>query len=148
MTTNWTLQRFDELTPTDLYAILRLRSEVFVVEQNCVFLDMDNKDQQCLHLSGWLDTALLAYTRIVPPGVAYIMPSIGRVVSSPRARGTGIGRELMQRSIEAVYNLYGQQPIKIGAQYYLKSFYTSLGFLQSGAIYLEDGIEHIEMIKQ
>jgi ElaA protein len=148
MTTNWTLQRFDELTPTDLYAILRLRSEVFVVEQNCVFLDMDNKDQQCLHLSGWLDTELLAYTRIVPPGVAYIMPSIGRVVSSPRARGTGIGRELMQRSIEAVYNLYGQQPIKIGAQYYLKSFYTSLGFLQSGAIYLEDGIEHIEMIKQ
>jgi ElaA protein len=148
MTINWTLQRFDELTPTDLYAILRLRSEVFVVEQNCVFLDMDNKDQQCLHLSGWLDTELLAYTRIVPTGVAYSMPSIGRVVSSPRARGTGIGRKIMLQSIQAVYNLYGQQPIKIGAQYYLKSFYTSLGFLQSGAIYLEDGIEHIEMIKQ
>ncbi|MEN9548446.1 MAG: hypothetical protein RIR12_1037 [Bacteroidota bacterium] len=147
MNINWTLQHFDALTPFELYAILRLRSEVFVVEQNCVFLDMDNKDEQCLHLCGWRDKTLIAYTRILPKGIAYNMPSIGRVVSAPIVRGTGIGSTLMKRSIQTVYDLYGQQPIKIGAQYYLLSFYNSLGFVASSPVYLEDGIEHIEMIK-
>lgn len=148
MTIDWRIEKFDALTPAALYAILRLRSEVFVVEQNCVFLDMDNKDQDCLHLTGWVNNELVACTRIVPPGVSYTMPSIGRVVSSPSVRGTGIGRLLMEESINAVYNLYGKQPIKIGAQLYLLQFYTSLGFERAGDIYLEDGIEHIEMIKQ
>jgi ElaA protein len=144
---NWTLKRFADLTPDELYTILRLRSEVFVVEQTCVFLDMDDKDQASYHLMGWRDGSLIAYTRLVPPGIAYTLPSIGRVVTSPAARGGGIGKILMEKSIEETLRLFGPHPIKIGAQVYLKKFYTSLGFIQSGEIYLEDGIEHIEMIR-
>lgn len=144
--TNWMLKSFADLTPDELYALLRLRSEVFVVEQNCVFLDMDNKDQHCLHLLGWQGNLLAASTRLVPPGISYELPSIGRVVSSPLVRGTGIGRELMQKSIDEVKIRWGTYDIKIGAQLYLKHFYESLGFQQTSAIYLEDNIEHIEMI--
>lgn len=144
----WTLKKFEELSLHELYAILKLRSEVFVVEQNCVFLDQDDKDQDCYHFMGWLDDTLAAYTRIVPPGVSYTEPSIGRVVTSPAARGGGIGKELMLQSIEQVYILYSKTPIRIGAQVYLNKFYTSLGFEPSGDIYLEDGIEHLEMIRK
>jgi len=144
----WVLKKFDSLTPQELYAILRLRTEVFVVEQNCVFQDMDNKDQQCHHLMGWQDNFLLAYTRLVPPGVSYEEASIGRVVTSPAARGTGIGKTLIEKSIEEVINLYGQGHIRIGAQLYLKKFYTSFGFEQVGDIYDEDGIDHIKMIRK
>jgi len=146
MTITWRCQHFNELSQQELYAILRLRSQVFVVEQNCVFLDMDDKDQQCWHVSGWQNDQLIAYTRLVPPGLAYPEPSIGRVVTSPAARRLGAGRELMQYSIEKIFSIYGKQPIKIGAQLYLKNFYESLGFSQSGSKYLEDGIEHIEML--
>lgn len=143
----WVLAPFHELTNDQLYDLLRLRSEVFVVEQNCVFLDMDNKDQQCYHLLGYRQQQLVAYTRLVPIGVAYKdYSSIGRVVSSPAARGTGIGRLLMQQSIEALYQLWGRQPIKIGAQCYLRSFYESLGFVQCGPVYDEDGIDHMPML--
>lgn len=145
-TTIFTLKPFADLTPDELYAMLRLRSEVFVVEQNCVFLDMDNKDQQCFHLMGWQGDLLVASTRLVPPGISYALPSIGRVVSSPLVRGTGIGRELMQKSIEQVKLRWGTYDIQIGAQLYLKQFYESLGFIATSAIYLEDNIEHIEMI--
>jgi ElaA protein len=145
---NWILKGFSELIPEELYAILRLRSLVFVVEQQCVFLDMDNLDQPAYHLMGWEGDKLVAYTRLLDKGTAYPgYPSIGRVVTSPDVRGTGIGRLLMQESIRQVENLFGRQPIKIGAQYYLKSFYGSLGFEQAGDIYLEDGIEHIPMIR-
>ena len=143
----WSVKTFAALTPAELYAILRLRSEVFVVEQQCVFLDMDNKDQQCFHLMGWQGELLAASTRLVPPGISYELPSIGRVVSSPLVRGTGIGRELMQKSIDEVKLRWGSYDIKIGAQLYLKQFYNSLGFEQTSAIYLEDNIEHIEMIR-
>jgi ElaA protein len=143
---NWVIKPFAELTPDELYAMLRLRSEVFVVEQNCIFLDLDNKDQHCFHLMGWQGDQLAASTRLVPPGISYELPSIGRVVSSPLVRGTGIGRELMQKSIEEVKLRWGTYDIKIGAQLYLKQFYSSLGFEQTSAIYLEDNIEHIEMI--
>ena len=143
---NWLCKKFDDLTPHELYAILQLRNEVFVVEQNCVFQDADNKDQSSFHLMGWMDDKLVAYTRLVPPGIAYKEPSIGRVVTSPSLRKTGIGRELMERSIEQIIELFGTNPIKLGAQLYLKNFYESLGFIQSSDIYLEDGIEHIEMI--
>jgi len=95
MQITWTCQRFEELSPNDLYEILRLRSEVFVVEQNCVFLDMDNKDQQSWHICGWSKEELVAYTRLVPPNVAYKQPSIGRVVTSPSVRNSGIGRKMM-----------------------------------------------------
>jgi len=145
---NWSLKKFDDLGVQELYAILRLRSEVFVVEQNCVFQDMDNKDQSAFHLMGWENNALAAYTRIVPPGVAYEFCSIGRVITSPAARGGGVGKLLMEKSIEEAQHLFGKVPIKIGAQLYLKGFYTLFGFKQSSDPYDEDGIEHIEMIRQ
>ena len=146
MTIEWRCQSFDRLSVDDLYAILRLRSEVFVVEQNCVFLDMDDKDQQCWHACGWHEDRLIAYTRLVPPGLAYPEPSIGRVVTSPSARNAGAGRKLMEYSMEKLFSLFGKQPIRIGAQLYLKNFYESLGFHQLGEVYLEDGIEHIQML--
>ena len=144
--TNWICKKFQELSPDELYAILRLRSEVFVVEQNCVFLDMDNKDQKSHHLMGWRDNVLVGYTRVLGPGISYVESSIGRVVTSPAARGLGVGRELLLKSIETLYILYGKQPIRIGAQCYLTKFYESFGFVQKGEIYLEDGINHIEML--
>ncbi|RFM26072.1 GNAT family N-acetyltransferase [Deminuibacter soli] len=136
---------FDELTPHELYNIIRLRNEVFVVEQNCVFQDADNKDPKCYHLMIWDDTVLAAYTRLVPPGISYPEMSIGRVVSNPLSRGTGAGKELMQASIDACMQLFGEGPITIGAQLYLKKFYESFGFVQSGDVYDEDGIDHIIM---
>jgi len=147
MQIQWILKRFEELTSYQLYAILQLRNEVFVVEQNCVFQDADDKDQDSFHLMGFFNNKLVAYTRIVPAGVIYEQPSIGRVVTSPAVRGSGAGRQLMQKSIDAVYNLFGEQPIKIGAQFYLKNFYGSLGFQQISDIYVEDGIDHIYMLK-
>jgi ElaA protein len=142
----WLLKKFGELSPDELYAILRLRSEVFVVEQTCVFQDMDNKDQPAYHLMGWQGDTLVAYTRLIPPGIAYKYASIGRVVTSPLARGTGLGKTLMTKSIEETITLFGRLPIQIGAQVYLKKFYGELGFEQTSDIYLEDGIEHIEMV--
>lgn len=142
----WTIKKFHQLTPEELYKILRLRSEVFVVEQNCIYLDMDNKDFDCEHLMGWQKNQLLGYSRIVPAGISYVETSIGRIVSSPAARGQGIGRELLTQSIKTLYALHGKRDIRIGAQYYLKEFYSSFGFVQKGEIYLEDGIEHIEML--
>lgn len=143
----WILKKFEELTPHELYAIMQLRNEVFVVEQNCVYQDADNKDRYSFHLMGWKEDKLIAYTRLIPAGTAYAEPSIGRVVTSPSARGTGAGRELMEHSIDTIYKLFGKQPIRIGAQLYLKKFYSSLGFEPTGGIYLEDGIEHVEMVK-
>jgi ElaA protein len=155
----WTIKKFNELTPYELYAIMHLRNEVFVVEQNCVFQDADNKDQACDHVMGWDADggaaeiakaygapALLAYARIVPAGISYVESSIGRIITSPKARGRGAGRELVQRSIDALYALHGKNVIRIGAQLYLKKFYESFGFAQAGHIYIEDGIEHIEML--
>lgn len=147
MQIQWVLKKFEELTPYQLYAILQLRNEVFVVEQNCVFQDADDKDQNSYHLMGFYNNKLVAYTRLVPAGEIYEQPSIGRVVTSPSARGTGLGKDLMIRSIETAYTLFGKQPLKIGAQLYLKKFYNSLGFEQVSDVYLEDGIEHIYMIK-
>jgi len=144
----WTCKPFTELTPGELYAIIRLRNEVFVVEQNCVFQDADNKDQYCQHLCGWDGETLVAYARIVPPGVSYEEMSIGRIVNSPAYRGQGAGKLLLDASIGACYTLHGHHPIKIGAQLYLKKFYESFGFVQSSEIYDEDGIDHIEMIKK
>ncbi|HTL06699.1 MAG TPA: GNAT family N-acetyltransferase [Chitinophagaceae bacterium] len=142
----FTCKPFDQLTPRELYTILQLRSAIFVVEQNCVFLDADDKDQASFHFMGWKDDALVAYTRLVPPGVAYEEPSIGRVVTAITVRGSGIGRTLMQSSIVECRKLFGQRTIKIGAQLYLEAFYRSLGFVPTGGIYPEDGIDHIHML--
>ncbi len=146
MQLNWVLKKFDELTPYELYHILQLRNEVFVVEQNCVYQDADDKDQLCYHLSG-IDNKLVAYTRLSPPNTIYTEASIGRVVTSPVFRRKGAGKMLMEHSIKSVYDLFGYVPIKIGAQLYLKKFYNDLGFKQISDMYLEDGIEHIYMLK-
>lgn len=147
MNIEWRLIKFEDLRSFELYDALRLRSEVFVVEQNCIFLDQDGVDEHCFHLLGYQNDQLVAYCRIVPPRVVYAELSIGRVVTSPSVRKTGIGKELMRRAIKAVYDIYGNLPIKIGAQLYLKSFYESFGFLQVSDVYLEDGIKHIYMQK-
>jgi ElaA protein len=139
---------FDELTPQELYAVIRLRNEVFVVEQHCVFQDADNKDPHCYHLMLWQGNDLAAYARLVPPGLSFPHMSIGRVVSAPAYRSTGAGKQLMSKAIEACIRLFGQGPIQIGAQLYLKKFYESFGFVQSSDVYDEDGIDHIEMIRQ
>jgi ElaA protein len=144
---NWLLKKFDDLTPHELYAILQLRNEVFAVEQNCVYRDMDDKDQPSYHLMGLFNNKLVAYTRLIPPGIIYNEPSIGRVVTSPSIRREGLGKVLMNQSMDELYRLFGKQSIKIGAQCYLQKFYTDLGFVPCGDMYLEDGIEHIQMIK-
>jgi ElaA protein len=144
----WTLKPFDNLTPHELYAIMQLRNEIFVVEQHCVYQDADGKDPLAFHLMGWLQTDLVLYTRLLPAGISYAgYSSIGRVVSSKKIRGKGYGHHLMQRSIDEIKRLFPGHDIKIGAQLYLKSFYESIGFKQVSAVYLEDDIEHIEMIR-
>jgi ElaA protein len=142
----WKCKAFDELSVHELYVILQLRTEVFVVEQNCVFQDMDGKDQGSYHICGWLNGRLVAYTRLVPAGVSYKEAAIGRVITAPSARRTGAGKEAMQYSIKKLYELWGKQPIKLSAQLYLKNFYESFGFAQTSDIYIEDGIPHIEML--
>ena len=148
MQLQWLCKLFETLTNTELYALLRLRSEVFVVEQNCVFLDLDNKDQTCHHLLGYDGETLVAAARLLGPNAAYQQMSIGRVVSSPAYRGTGTGKALMQQAITECYKSFGNGDIKIGAQLYLKTFYESFGFVQTSDIYDEDGIDHIEMVKK
>ena len=150
MNITWYHKHFKNLSTTELYQILQLRNEVFIVEQNCPFQDLDDKDFKCYHLMGF-DTdsqKVLAYTRIVPAGVSYEEASIGRVVTSLLARGSGIGKQLMQKSIELLEQLYGGVSIRIGAQLYLKKYYESFGFDQVEEIYLEDGIEHILMVRK
>ena len=138
---------FSSLNTDQLYRLLQLRSEVFVVEQNCVFLDMDDKDQFAHHLQGRIEGNLAAVVRILPPALDYDEPSIGRVVSSPRFRRKGVGIALMNTAIEETVALYGACAIKIGAQQYLKKFYESFGFVQCSETYLEDDIPHIKMLR-
>jgi len=147
MKRNYFIKTFNELTNIELYQILQLRSEVFVVEQNCVFQDIDNKDQQSYHHLCYVDGTLAGYTRLLPAGLSYKEISIGRVVSSPAFRGIGLGKELMQKSIEACEKVFEETTIRIGAQWHLSKFYNSLGFIESGEPYDEDGIVHIEMVR-
>ena len=145
-TLNWTYKSFEELSKTELYTILRLRSEVFVVEQDCNYQDVDGKDLKCHHLMAWDGDNLVAYTRIVPPGVSFAEASIGRVLTNSRYRGIGAGITLMEKSIEKAHETHGKKPIRIGAQLYLKKFYESFGFVKDSDEYLEDEIPHIEMV--
>lgn len=150
MNVYWYLKHFRDLTTTELYQILQLRNEVFIVEQNCPFQDLDDKDFYCFHFMGFdTDTQkIVAYTRLLPPGISYSEASIGRVVTSPIARGTGIGKVLMQKSLDTLEEMFASANIRIGAQLYLKNFYESFGFQQDSEVYLEDGIEHILMIRE
>ena len=144
---HWYCRTFDQQSLKELYDSMALRQEVFVVEQECAFLDADGIDTECTHLFGYEGNKLAAYTRLVPAGVVYKECSIGRVVTSPSQRGKQLGRELMQRSIDWIETHWGKQPIKIGAQQRLQAFYESLGFEVSGDPYMEDGILHTHMIR-
>ncbi|MGF1925733.1 MAG: GNAT family N-acetyltransferase [Bacteroidia bacterium] len=146
MNLNWTFKTFDELTTLELYSILRLRNEVFVVEQNCVYQDIDDKDLKSCHLMAWDGDKIAAYSRILPPGVSYPQASIGRVITAPNYRGKGIGISLIENAIEKIQSAFATNNIKIGAQLYLRKFYEGFGFAQTSEVYLEDGIEHIEML--
>ena len=139
---------FYDLSTDELYAILSLRQEVFVVEQDCVYLDTDFKDQHCWHVMAWDDEGkLVAYTRLVPKGLIYDeFTSIGRVITAPSVRGSGFGKKLINASIDWIERLFGKQAVKISAQCYLIRFYESFGFEIHGEEYLEDGIPHIAMI--
>jgi len=142
----WQTKPFDRLSLEELYNVLQLRQEVFILEQACVYSDLDHKDQKSFHLMGWQGTTLAAYTRLLPKGVSYPdSASIGRVVVARDFRGNGLGGELLLRSIEAVYQLYGKQPIKISAQKHLTDFYRGFGFEPTSEPYMDAGILHVEM---
>jgi len=140
------VKAFHELNVNELYELLKLRSEVFVLEQNCVFLDQDDKDQQCYHLLLFSNDILAGYSRLVPAGLSYPEMSIGRVVTSPAFRGKGLGIVVMEMSIQKCQELFGKADIRIGAQTYALGFYSALGFVSYGNTYDEDGIEHVEMV--
>ena len=144
---NWEHKIFNNLTADEVYSILKLRQEVFVVEQNCPYLDCDDYDQESLHLIGKSNNDIIVYARILPPGLYYPEVSVGRVVTHPTKRGLGLGREAMVRAMNIVEMEYGKISIRIMAQTYLSKFYQSFNFEMSGVEFLEDGIPHIEMIR-
>ncbi len=146
MKIEWKYKSFEELTTVELYKILCLRNEVFVVEQNCAYNDTDDKDLHCIHLMGNDQDKLVCYCRLVPPGISYSTPSIGRVITAATYRNLGLGKKLMSLAIDKVFDLYQCSEITISAQFYLKKFYETCGFIQVSEIYLEDDIEHIKMI--
>jgi len=138
---------FEELTKQELYSLLQLRSEIFVVEQDCVYQDIDGKDQKALHILGYADNKLVAYTRVFKPGYYFEEASIGRVLVAKKERTNQYGYYIMKASIKAIETHYNERRIKISAQVYLKSFYNNLGFFEIGEEYLEDGIPHMAMVK-
>jgi ElaA protein len=151
----WQWSKFSDLSVRQLYEMIALRERVFVVEQNCVYLDCDGKDLDCWHLLGWLPASgqdgsgqdeLVGYLRTLPPGLRFAELSIGRVVVSPEYRRLGIGKLLMQTGIGRAHETFGPVPIRIAAQAHLERFYTDLGFLKDSDEFLEDDIPHIEMI--
>lgn len=143
---SWIFKKFNELSVEELYAILKLRIEVFIVEQKCIFQDADGKDAFCYHLMKFQDGELAAYSRLVPAGRSFPEISIGRVITSSQFRKSGLGKELMEKSIATIWQLFGKQPIRIGAQLYLYRFYNAFGFIKVSEVYIEDDIEHIEML--
>ncbi len=144
---NWQQKTFNELTTAEIYSILRLRAAVFVVEQDCVYQDVDNKDQKAIHVFAKQDEEVIAYTRIFKAGAYFQEASIGRVVVLPSKRGTGLARDMMLQAIQYVVQNFSDKTIRISAQTYLKEFYASLGFKQVGVEYLEDSLPHIGMLR-
>ena len=145
---NWTCSRLRGLSVCDLYDAMALRSRVFVVEQECVFLDADGADRDSCHLLGRDEAGVLqAYLRIVDPGTKYAEPSIGRVVTSLASRGTGLGRLLMAEGLRQCGIAWPGLPIRIGAQARLQAFYACFGFVREGEDYIEDDIPHCEMVR-
>jgi ElaA protein len=148
MEIQWTIKPFEKLTANELYDILRLRSAIFVVEQNCVYLDPDGKDKLALHLFGEFEGKIVAYSRLFEARISFDNASIGRVVVDANYRDKKWGHDLMREAIAGIKNHFGESKITIGAQLYLKKFYESHGFIQTSEMYLEDDIPHIEMKKE
>ncbi len=143
-----TTKSFEGLSLLELYEILKLRAEVFVVEQDCVYQDIDGKDQKALHVLGFEKDKLVAYTRIFPPGYYFPEAAIGRVVVREKSRKNSFGNEILKASIQAIERKFDTHKIKLSAQVYLTKFYENHGFHQTGEGYLEDGIPHIAMVKK
>lgn len=147
----WQWQAFDDLSGRDVYELMALRGRVFVVEQDCIFPDADGRDPAAWHLLGWnvenSGRKLVAYARIFEAGVRYEEMSIGRIVSAPEVRGSGVGRATVREAMRRCAERWPDKPIRIGAQRRLERFYESFGFSAAGEPYLEDGIEHIDMVK-
>lgn len=145
----WVEKSFSELSLAELYEILALRQRVFLIEQTCFYNDLDGLDDRCDHLwTRGADGTIAAYLRILPPGLAYPEPSLGRVIVAASARGTGTGRELMRQGLARARAKHGPVPIRIAAQAYLERFYSDLGFRRASANYVEDGIAHLEMVAE
>ena len=142
------VKTFDELTNQELYDLLQLRSAVFVVEQDCVYQDLDGKDTKALHVLGLKNDKLVAYTRIFGPGIYFEEASIGRVIVAKDERRHDYGNQIMKDSIKAVKDYFNETSIRISAQSYLEKFYTNLGFKAFGDTYIEDGIPHVSMMKE
>lgn len=147
----WQWSSFDELSQHELYEILKVRQAVFTVEQNCAYQDADGLDKVSWHLMGWREDSpeneLVAYLRVVLPGEQYAEPSIGRVLTAPSARGSGLGKALTREAIVRISRAYRDTPIRISAQQYLEKFYSEFGFETVSEPYDEDGIPHIEMLR-
>ncbi|GAB4134299.1 MAG: GNAT family N-acetyltransferase [Bacteroidia bacterium] len=147
MNIRWSCKHFRDLTPTELHRILALRAAVFVVEQNCPYQDPDYKDENALHVSGWIGDEIVACARILPAGVSYDEVSVGRVATAGSVRGTGAGKQLMHKTMEYLHEYFGQVPVRISAQSYLIRFYKTFGFeVTDKPEYLEDDIPHTEML--
>lgn len=151
MKRKWKWYSFEDFSSTELYAILRLRQQVFIVEQQCAYLDCDDIDKVALHLVGWYEIDKIqpmpcAYLRTIPPLKPKELPSIGRLLTHPDWRRRGVGREAILKGLQHLSTLYPTSPVRISAQQYLTRFYESLGFNISSDVYDEDGIPHIEMI--
>ena len=145
---NVVIKKFNDLSPLELYEILQLRSEVFVVEQDCVYQDIDGNDQKALHIIGTIENKIIAYTRCFRPGDYFKEASIGRVVVKESQRKFKRGNQIMNKSIKAINDHYKTKIIKISAQCYLNKFYTNLQFKSIGEKYLEDGIPHVTMVRE
>ena len=148
MNLSWEWKRFDDLTADEVYTILCVRQQVFVLEQECLYLDADGKDRQSFHLMGFDGDELVAYARILDAGVSYPEVSMGRILTTEKARGTGAGIELMEVGLQQIQDHYGNVPIRISAQTYLLQFYQKFGFESTGKEYLEDEIPHTEMLRK
>lgn len=140
------IKSFAKLSPEELYQIMKLRIEVFIIEQQCFYQDADDKDQHCHHVMLLKGENLVAYARLVPARLSFNEVSIGRVITSAEVRGTGAGKILMKLAIAECKRLFGDIPIRIGAQTYAKAFYSGLGFEDTGIEFMEDGIPHLEML--
>ena len=144
---HWTIKHFDKLTALEYHHILALRISIFVVEQNCPYQDIDDKDLTAFHVYGKIDQNVIAVCRILPAGISYAEISIGRVAVSMEYRGTNVANDLMHQTIHFIENQWGKKDIRISAQQHLTTFYNRFGFVQVSEMYLEDDIPHVEMLR-